>query len=134
MDTAAARFIENLVDHGAAACLGGSAAFAAHAAIGPIAAPVTAGALAYVLGWGMLIRIRPAIGARPQPAPMPHSDVAAPASDARVVRLFDPAAMPNPRPAPAAIGWQRSDSPLAAPPDASQALRDALSELRQSLR
>ena len=54
--------------------------------------------------------------------------------DARVVRLFDPAAMPAPGPdGPNARHPIDGTSPTA-PPDASQALYDALAELRRSLR
>lgn len=55
--------------------------------------------------------------------------------DSRVVRLFDPAAMPTPGQLDDHI--QRhlvSAAPAATPPDASQVLREALAELRQSLR
>jgi hypothetical protein len=54
-------------------------------------------------------------------------------TDSRVVRLFDPAAMPTPGQL-----QQRIDRHLgqrdSAPPDASQALHEALAELRRSLR
>ena len=52
--------------------------------------------------------------------------------DSRVVRLFDPAAMPP--------AWEHierhvsAEGPQAAPSDASQALHDALANLRRSLR
>lgn len=56
----------------------------------------------------------------------------------RVVRLFDPAAMPTPGQLNARIEWhlQGSGTPAPAPafPDASDALLQALSELRRSLR
>lgn len=53
----------------------------------------------------------------------------------RVVRLFDPARMPTPGQLDTRIR-QHLGSPraAAAPPDASQALHDALAELRRSLR
>jgi hypothetical protein len=55
--------------------------------------------------------------------------------NSRVVRLFDPATMPTPGQLNARIVRHLNDgtSP-AAPPDASQALYDALAELRRSLR
>jgi hypothetical protein len=54
--------------------------------------------------------------------------------ESRVVRLFDSAAMPTPRELMDRIGGHLEVSaPPAAPPDASQALYDALAELRQSL-
>jgi hypothetical protein len=55
--------------------------------------------------------------------------------DSRVVRLFDPAAMPTPGQLNDRIErhFERGGPPVA-PPDASQALHDALAELRRSLR
>ena len=55
--------------------------------------------------------------------------------NSRVVRLFDPATLPTPGQLNARIVRHLNDgaSP-AAPPDASQALYDALAELRRSLR
>ena len=55
--------------------------------------------------------------------------------DSRVVRLFDPAVMPTPGQLNARIERHLRESPSQAPPvDASQALYEALSELRRSLR
>jgi hypothetical protein len=56
--------------------------------------------------------------------------------DSRVVRLFDPAAMPTPGQLNDRIARhiREGSSPVPAPPDASQALHDALAELRRSLR
>src|SRR6266700_6516964 len=60
--------------------------------------------------------------------------------DSRVVRLFDPAAVPTPGQLNARIerhlgeGASPLDRPEASPADASQALYDALAELRRSLR
>jgi hypothetical protein len=55
--------------------------------------------------------------------------------DSRVVRLFDPAAMPTPGQLNARIArhLDRDAAPVASH-DASQALHDALAELRRSLR
>jgi hypothetical protein len=54
--------------------------------------------------------------------------------ESRVVRLFDPAAMPTPGQLNARIERHLSEeNGSAAPPDASQALYDALAELRRSL-
>ena len=55
--------------------------------------------------------------------------------NSRVVRLFDPAAMPTPGQLNARIERHLGEgtSPTASP-DASQALYDALAELRRSLR
>jgi hypothetical protein len=62
-------------------------------------------------------------------------------SDSRVVRLFEPAAIPTPGELKARIDRHvaarrrgRPHHDQAAPPDASQALFDALTELRRSLR
>ena len=56
------------------------------------------------------------------------------ADESRVVRLFDPAAMPSPGELKDRIDSHLdSDSSAAAYPDASKALLDALSELRRSL-
>lgn len=56
------------------------------------------------------------------------------APDSRVVRLFDAARMPTPGELNARIERHLDGNGPAAPSDASQALYDALSELRQSLR
>jgi hypothetical protein len=54
--------------------------------------------------------------------------------ESRVVRLFDPAAMPTPAQLNARIERHLAEeSAPTAPPDASQALYDALAELRRSL-
>jgi hypothetical protein len=55
--------------------------------------------------------------------------------DSRVVRLFDPAAMPTPAQLNDRIERHlRSSSQQAGQPDASDALYQALNELRRSLR
>lgn len=55
--------------------------------------------------------------------------------DARIVRLFDPAAMPTPGQLQARIDRHLDqEGPPGASPDASQALHEALAELRRSLR
>ena len=55
--------------------------------------------------------------------------------DSRVVRLFDPAAMPTAGELDRRIQrHMERGAPPAPPPDASQALHDALAELRKSLR
>ena len=53
--------------------------------------------------------------------------------DSRVVRLFDPSAMPTPGELRARIDRHLA-GPQSAPPDASQALFEALAQLRSSLR
>lgn len=68
-----------------------------------------------------------------------HDRLASVDPDARVVRLFDPSRMagassPGSSKAGASIGKQRHSSrSIPAPPDASQALSNALAELRRSL-
>jgi hypothetical protein len=52
----------------------------------------------------------------------------------RVVRLFDPSAMPTPAGLQARIDRHLDDRDPTAAPDASQALHDALADLRRSLR
>jgi len=54
-------------------------------------------------------------------------------NDSRVVRLFDPAAMPSPSELKTRIDRHLDDAP-AHSADASQALHEALAELRKSLR
>jgi hypothetical protein len=55
--------------------------------------------------------------------------------DSRVVRLFDPSAMPRPGGFEVRIDQHLGAGPSQSPsPDASQALYDALAELRRSLR
>jgi len=57
------------------------------------------------------------------------------APDSRVVRLFDPAAMPTAGQLKSTIDRHlEGESPAIQPPDAVQALHDALAELRSSLR
>jgi hypothetical protein len=55
-------------------------------------------------------------------------------ADSRVVRLFDRAAMPTPAQLDARIEQHPGGLSPPPPPDASQALYDALAELRRSLR
>jgi hypothetical protein len=55
-------------------------------------------------------------------------------SDSRVVRLFEPAAMPTPGELKARIDRHLVETSRSAPPDASQALLEALTDLRRSLR
>lgn len=74
----------------------------------------------------------------PQPAaaeePMVLDDILAELGpDARVVRLFDPAAMPTPAQMRAKIDRHLQDKNSAAPPDASSQLFEALAELRRSI-
>jgi hypothetical protein len=71
----------------------------------------------------------------PQPEPLELDDVLAELGpDARVVRLFDRSAMPTPGQLKARIDSHLGQGPAASVSDASQALSDALAELRQALR
>jgi hypothetical protein len=72
----------------------------------------------------------------PRPDPLVLDDVlAAVGSDSRVVRLFDPKAMPTAGQLRSRIDTHLGQgSAAAAPTDASQALSDALAELKRSLR
>jgi hypothetical protein len=76
-------------------------------------------------------QIEPIEDNKPAEEPLPLDDILAElGSDSRVVRLFDPAAMPSPAELSARI--DRHLDP--APADASEALHEALAELRRSLR
>ena len=79
-------------------------------------------------------RLEPSDGA--QPDELVLDDVLARLEDfSRVVRLFDRSAMPTPGELKQRIDHHLDGSPpSSAPADASQALHDALSELRRSLR
>jgi hypothetical protein len=80
-------------------------------------------------------RLQPIEPVAPDDDPLVLDDVLAQiASNSRVVRLFDPAAMPTPGQLQARIDRHLEGGiPSAASPDASQALYDALAELRLSL-
>jgi hypothetical protein len=55
--------------------------------------------------------------------------------DSRVVRLFDPASMPTPGELKSRIDRHlANEAPTAGAPDATQALHDALAELRRAIR
>lgn len=126
----------------AAVAMAGASAFAVHAVLGAAAA-LLAGPAALLAVAGLLVRIDAAPHALPQfqlermaafdgAAELLLTEIVAlneqelllddaleePAADARVVRLFDVQARPAAAPAP----------------DASDALRQALSDLRRSLR
>jgi hypothetical protein len=74
--------------------------------------------------------------AAPEQEPLVLEDILAELEpDSRVVCLFDPAAMPTPGQLNARIERHLvGDSAAAAPQDASEALHEALEELRRSLR
>lgn len=76
-----------------------------------------------------------------QPEPSPPEEplvlddvLAAVGTDSRVVRLFDRKAMPTPGELSSSINRHLGRPSTAAPPDASQALSEALAQLRRSLR
>jgi hypothetical protein len=157
MDAVVIPWVERGIDAIAAAVLGGAAGWAA--ASGGVALPGAglAGAVAFAASYGALRRVSPeaprfaiADFAPLEMAPgellLTADDVhgapqslllddalAAPDPDSRVVRLFDAAAMPTPGELKARIDRHLAGPP-AAPPDASQALFDALADLRRSLR
>jgi hypothetical protein len=155
----AARF-ESLVDVGAAALFAAAIAYALHWWIAGSAGVYGGGAAAFALSFAGLRRVEP----EPrrfkvsdfviQPiASMPElllaeadryvaredelvlDDILAEIGpDSRVVRLFDPAAMPTPGQLKDRIDAHLdAGGPPGSPPDASQALFDALAELRRSL-
>lgn len=164
MQAAVAR-IERNVDRASAALFAGACAYAAYAWFAPQAAQpmlvAETGAVA-ALAYLLCVRALGAIQPKPRKLPMQIFDVRQidphdppdmlPAAtepeplvlddilgelgpDSRVVRLFDPAAMPTPGQLNDRIERHLGrDVPPIAPPDASQALRDALAELRRSLR
>jgi hypothetical protein len=75
--------------------------------------------------------------ALPPPEPLVLEDILTEIGpDARVVRLFDPKSMPTPAQLKARIDSHlgQGSTPHAAPSDASQALSEALAQLRRSLR
>ena len=161
MDLRATERIEAIIDGAAAMLFAAAAAYAVIRAVGT-PSPALAGAAFAFLGAFMALRaVRPAdlsfaiarfdVGTSPLsrldelvlcdsdrlaadlPDELVLDDVLAdPEPDSRVVRLFDPAAMPAD-----STGFDRRfDGAIAggAPPDASQALLEALTKLRQSLR
>ena len=143
----APRRLEKLADTGASACLGGASAFAANAVLDPVlgqplaaaCAAATAG-LAYWLSRSLLGAIAKPVRASVVAAPLAElwldevlvPEPPAPADDSRVVRLFDPSAMPRESIANGSRGANAMST--GATPDASEALRDALNQLRRSLR
>ena len=161
MDLRTTERIEATIDGTAAMLFAGAAAFAIMRAL-EAPSPALAGAGVAFLGAFLTLRvIRPpeavfaiagfnvepaAVGvldelvlsdsdrvAAPSADELVLDDVLAdPEPDSRVVRLFDPAAMPADSP-----GFDRQFSGASAvptPPDASQALHEALAKLRHSLR
>jgi hypothetical protein len=122
-----AQRVETAVDAGAAVLLGGALLFATSKLGLPLLLAAGWAMLAFLLCFWLLRSLDPkhsgyligdfAVATfQPDPPELLLDDAAA-GGDSRVVRLFDPSA-----------------SPRAAPPDASQALYDALAKLRRSLR
>lgn len=139
----ATRKLEKLAGGGASACFGGAVAFAVYQGLAAIfghalalEAATVAAACGCWLSWRFLAIFEPAITRVVADPPMPElllEEVLVSSPNARVVRLFDPAALPVSRQSLALSGPLANDS-SAAPPDASQDLREALNQLRRSLR
>lgn len=129
MNEGMAQAIETAVDAGAAALLGGSLLFATSKLGLPLLLAAGWAVLSFLLCLWLLRSVDRkdsghSIGNfavaifQPDPPELLLDDALATAGrDSRVVRLFEPSAAPQ-----------------AAPPDASQALYDALAQLRRSLR
>lgn len=153
MDEVTIRRAEALIDLGAAAALGAAVAWlCVQLAFGPLAAAV-AGLFGLAAAAGALGHVRPeAISfqlAGFDPCDLDPTellltevdrqelvldDALAPADPkSRVVRLFEVSAMPTPGELKARID-RHLGGPQSAPPDATQALFDALADLRSSLR
>lgn len=154
-----AELIEAAIDGAAAALLAAAAGYGA-AQMGSAAWGAAAAATGFAGGFTALRAVRPAAQtfALPrfevavEPAPdelvLTHADrcepqaaelvlddiLAEPGPDARVVRLFDPRSMSTAEEIRPNLGRRLSERPSpGAPPDDSQALHDALAELRRSL-
>jgi hypothetical protein len=154
MQRRAATRIERAVDAGASALLGAAAAYAIHGILAETAVGMAlGGGTTFAACFTALRRVEPS-PVRDEDAassPTPVSDLLAEADrslsaraqdelvledilaslgpNSRVVRLFDAAAMPPPGQVQPRIG-----SHIGAPADASQALHDALFDLRRSLK
>ena len=152
MDGRTAERIESAVDAGAATLLAAAVAYALHAL--PITPTVVAGSVAAAFGLTLagLRRVPPAVTLAQELTATPVADLLAEADrslahaedelvlddilaalnpDSRVVRLFERDPMPTAREMQARIDRQL-DGPVTAP-DASQALHEALADLRRSL-
>jgi len=156
--------LESAVDGIAAAVLAVAAGYCGLATGLPPLAATASAVLILLAGWKILGAVAagpqtfllPAFDPAPLPAAEPaeeliltdsdrldHSqvadelvldDVLARLEDfSRVVRLFDRSAMPTPGELKSRID-RHLETPASAPPDASQALHDALSQLRRTLR
>ena len=160
MAEATARRLEAIVDLGASIAFGGASAWSGAILFGPFAG-AGAGAVGCVASWAALRRVgrvtKPfavrvfdlrdidivvdelvlteadRIDAGDPQELMLDDELLPPGPEARVVRLFDVSAMPTPGELKARID-QHLAGPQSAPPDASQALFEALADLRSSLR
>lgn len=155
MDGRTAARIELAVDAGAAVMFAAAAAYACHALwAGPAVGAALGGSAAFALCFAALRKVErfkfrlegPTEAATPVTDLLAEADrslseretagtpdalilddiLAGPAPDSRVVRLFDVTAMPT-------SGEPEAGPPPGAPADASQALYDALADLRRSL-
>ena len=158
MEAETVRRIEAAVDAAASATFAAAVGGAAYALLkgqasetALLAEPAIAAVAALLLGYGLLRRIQPRIRsaqvpifdvrqiepmapATPAEEPLLLDDILTELGpDSRVVRLFDRAAMPSPGELKERID-RHLDAGTAFTGDASQALHDALAELRRSLR
>jgi hypothetical protein len=156
MHGGAAARIETGVDAVAAALFAAAIGYAMHALLAAMPAAAASGTVAFALCFGGLRRVAPQaprfdapdavrdfavtpIGALLSEADRVRSEAELTLDDvlaelgptSRVVRLFDPAAMPTPGQLQDRIDAHLADTQ--SQPDASQALLDALAELRRSL-
>jgi hypothetical protein len=156
--------LESAVDGIAAAVLAVAAGYCGLATGLPPVAAAASAVLILLAGWKSLRAVAasspafllPAFDPAPLPAAEPAEELVLTDSDrldhpqptdelvlddvlarledfSRVVRLFDRSAMPTPGELKSRID-RHLETPASAPPDASQALHDALSQLRRSLR
>lgn len=153
--------IESLVDAGAAALFAAAAAYALGVLVSRLPETVGGAALAFALGFAALRRVAPEqrhfklsdfqleavapitpgellLTERLVPpvakGELVLDDILAEIGpDSRVVRLFDPVAMPTAGQLKDRIDRHLEGAPPGTAPDASQALFDALAELRRSL-
>src|SRR3954453_7144846 len=161
MDLRTTERIEAVTDVAAAMLFAGAAGFAALSAVESLSAALVSAAVAFLGAFMLLLAIGPRqpafaiarfdlqgpsteefdelvlselhrVAARVSDELVLDDVLAGAEENSRVVRLFDPAAMPADR-----DGFDRQfggASAVPTPPDASQALLEALSKLRHSLR
>jgi hypothetical protein len=163
MDLQTTERIEAAIDGTAAMLFAGAAAFAAMRAAESPPATLAAAGVAFVTVFLMLRTIRPSeqefavtefdlqavavgeadelilcelhrVAARVTDELVLDDVLADPEPDSRVVKLFDPSAMPIDLPDAGGDPRFAGASAVPTPPDASQALHEALAKLRHSLR